>query len=408
MCSLGLNSDEIWKNALQSKSGVKRLNERFQNEAGEFDYPIDFAGYIPSFSISDEILNEKEKPRFDLFIHYALHCAHSLLKKAQLESGVTYPAHRIGCILGVGMGGFPFIGENHAQFIQGKRARLNPFFIPSIIPNMAPGLIAMKLGLKGTNYSISSACASSGHAIEAGMNMIRSGQLDAIIVGGSEAIITKFTISGFHSMKALSRRDVAPDKASCPFDQDRDGFVMGEGTGLILLENEKLAKSRGAKALCELAGAGSSCDAYHTTTPHPESEGAIQSMKNALNDANIKPEEVDYINAHGTSTPRGDIGETIAIKNFFQKHAYDLNVSSTKSMTGHLLGAASGLESIFCIQSIINQVAPPTINLNNPSEECDLNYTPNVPVKRKIDIALNNSFGFGGTNSTLVFKRIKE
>ncbi len=311
----------------------------------------------------------------------------------------------MGCILGVGMGGFPATESGYRKFLNQKRARTSPFFIPSIIPNMASGLIGIKYNLKGSNFSISSACASSGHAIETAKRLIEAGVLDVAVVGGSEAVITKLTFAGFHSMKALSKREVNPTMASCPFSLERDGFVMGEGAGVFVLENLEKAKNRNARIIAELAGAGASADAHHITAPHPEGIGAIEAMKAALKDANIEASKIDYINAHGTSTPIGDIAETRAIKSVFDQHAYHLNISSTKSMTGHLLGAASALESIFCIKAIEENIIPPTINLENPDPDCDLNYTPIKAVNKEINFALNNSFGFGGTNSTLIFKK---
>ncbi len=405
IAGLGSNPNEIWNNALSAKSSVKTLSERFSDDV-PFDYPISIASYIDNFQISEEILSLKEQDRFDLFIHYALHATHQALSDSKLLNDQTaYRPERIGCILGVGMGGFPATESGYRKFLNQKRARTNPFFIPSIIPNMASGLIGIKYNLRGTNFSISSACASSGHAIEMGMRQIQAGIMDAVLVGGSEAVLTKFTIAGFHSMKALSRREVSPSEASCPFDLKRDGFVIGEGSAVFMLENLESAKKRGANILAELVGAGSSADAFHITAPHPEGDGAISAIKAALNDAQISPEQIHYINAHGTSTPAGDIAETNSIKKVFNDHAYKLSISSTKSMTGHLLGAASALESLFCIKSLIDQRIAPTINLHTPDPECDLNYTPNKSEEKKLEYVLNNSFGFGGTNSSLIFKR---
>ncbi len=406
ICGLGHNKNDIWNNALAGKSCVKKLNDRFVDDI-EFDYPINIASYVQDFKIDDEILSPKEQDRFDTFIHYALHSAHHALIDSKLKVGHDVEAHKIGCILGVGMGGFPLTESSYRKFLKQKRPRTSPFFIPSIIPNMASGLISIKLGLQGSNFSISSACASSGHAIEMGVRQIQTGIQDAVLVGGSEAVLTKLTIAGFNSMKALSKREVASEKASCPFSADRDGFVIGEGAAILVIESLESAIKRKANILAEILGCGSSADAHHITSPHPEGLGAIKSMEQALLEANIKFSEVDYINAHGTSTPLGDISETNAIKNVFKDHAYNLNISSTKSMTGHLLGSAAALESFFCVQTLVDQEIAPTINLENPDPECDLNYTANSSVKKEINIALNNSFGFGGTNSSLIFKRFQ-
>ncbi len=406
ICGLGHSKNEIWKNALSGKSSIKKLNDRFIDDI-EFDFPVNIASYVNNFKIDDEILSPKEQDRFDTFIHYALHSAHHALIDSNLKIGSDVLPHKIGCILGVGMGGFPLTESSYRKFLKQKRARTSPFFIPSIIPNMASGLISIKLGLQGSNFSISSACASSGHAIEMGVRQIQTGIQDAVLVGGSEAVLTKLTIAGFNSMKALSKRDVPAQHASCPFSSDRDGFVIGEGAAILVIESLDSALKRDATILAEIIGCGSSADAHHITSPHPEGQGAIKAMEQALLEASIEPNQVDYINAHGTSTPLGDISETNAIKSVFKEHAYKLNISSTKSMTGHLLGSAAAIESFFCVQSLVHQEIAPTINLDNPDPECDLNYTPNTSIKKKINIALNNSFGFGGTNSSLIFKKFQ-
>jgi 3-oxoacyl-[acyl-carrier-protein] synthase II len=302
------------------------------------------------------------------------------------------------------MGGFPFIESQHEKILGSKRPRTTPFFIPSLIPNMASGLLSIKKGFKGTNFSISSACASSGHAIEIGMRLIQAGALDAVVVGGAEAVVTPLTTAGFHSMKALSKRDVDPQLASCPFSKNRDGFVIAEGAGVLILENKEKAKNRGQKLLAEIAAASSSADAFHITAPAKDGSGAMACMRGALTEAGIKPEEIDYINAHGTSTPIGDKVETEAIKNVFGEYSNKVNISSTKSMSGHLLGAAAGLESALCVQSLIEQQILPTANLTEPDELCDLNYTPLKAVNKPLRYVMNNSFGFGGTNSCIIFK----
>ncbi|MCB9091690.1 MAG: beta-ketoacyl-ACP synthase II [Halobacteriovoraceae bacterium] len=402
---LGTNVDQIWSELIQGRSGVRKLSERFQDKV-PFDFPVNIASYVDdNYQLSDSILSEREQPRFDKFIHYALQVTHDALKDASLEVGTTYDKSRIGCILGVGMGGFPFIEHEYFKFSRGTRPRTTPFFIPSLIPNMATGLASICFGFTGVNFSVSSACASSGHAIEMGYQQLKLGLQDAVIVGGSEAVITKLTISGFNSMKALSKREVEPNLASCPFSSDRDGFVMGEGAGVLVLEEYEKAKARGAKIYAEIVGCGSSSDAFHITAPHQDGLGAVQCMNNALENANLAADKIGYINAHGTSTPIGDAIETKAIKTVFGSHAHELSVSSTKSMTGHLLGAASGLESVITVLSLKNQIIPPTINLKNPDPDCDLDYTPNQAREKSFDYALNNAFGFGGTNSSIIFKK---
>ncbi|MDH4467623.1 MAG: beta-ketoacyl-ACP synthase II [Bacteriovoracaceae bacterium] len=409
ICGLGHNLDEIWNRATLGQSGVRLIEQaQWDHEQGvPFSYPVKVAGIPVGFSISPDLLADKERDRFDRFIHYALHSSHEAYFHAGLEKLENDPSKkRTGVILGVGMGGFPIIETTYREFLTKSQPRTSPFFIPSLIPNMASGLISMKLGLLGPNLAIASACASAGHAIENAYMQIALGKMDVAITGGAEAVTSKFTLAGFHSMKALSTRDVPAYKASCPFSKDRDGFVMGEGAGILILENYEHAKARGANILAELVATGSSSDAHHITAPHPEGLGAIQCMQSVLECAQIRPEEIDYINAHGTSTQLGDKAETLAIKEVFGKHAYDININSTKSMTGHLLGAAAGIESVLCVKSLLHDTIVPTINLDQADPDCDLNYTPNKSVKRKIKYALNNSFGFGGTNSSLIFKKI--
>jgi 3-oxoacyl-[acyl-carrier-protein] synthase II len=396
ICGLGNNLDEVWKNALAGKSGVSII-EDLPHE----DIAVKFAGNIRNFKISNDILGEKEQPRYDKFIHYALHCTDEALKQANLD----YAPEKIGAILGVGMGGFPIMeAQNKVLMDKGPR-RVTPFFIPAVIPNMASGLITIKYGLKGINYTISSACASSAHSLQAAAQEIMLGRQDAIVTGGTESVISGLPLSGFGNMKALSKRNDNPEAASRPFDVGRDGFVMGEGAGILILENYDKAKARGAKILAELVGFGASSDAGHITAPHPEGLGAIQAMRQSIEDAGISPSDIGYVNAHGTSTPLGDRAETQAIKTVFGDHAYKMNVSSTKSMTGHLLGAAGGLEAVFCIKALMEGAIPPTINLDQQDELCDLNYTANKMVKKDIQYALTNSFGFGGTNGCVIFKK---
>jgi 3-oxoacyl-[acyl-carrier-protein] synthase II len=399
ICGLGHDSTTVWKNALLGVSGVTKLER-----PSPFERPVDFGGEVKNFKLDPDLMNEKDQERFDLFIHYALHAGNEALQMSGvLEAG--YAKEKIGSILGTGLGGFPHIEMNYRNYMEKGSRRVSPFFIPSVIPNMAPGMLSMRFGFQGINYSIASACASAAHAVQAAATEIMLGRQDAIITGGTEAVITGYTISGFNSMKALSRRSDDPAKASRPFDKDRDGFVMGEGAGILILENMDKAIARGAKIIAEVVGFGATSDAHHFTSPHPEGAGAILCMKSTLEMCNVKPEEVGYVNAHGTSTPLGDIAETKSIKSVFGSHAYNMKVSSTKSMTGHLLGAAGGLESIFCALALRDGMIAPTINLDNPDAECDLNYVPNKAIKENLQFALNNSFGFGGTNSSTLFKK---
>lgn len=399
ICGLGNSLNEVWTNALAGKSGVSKI-ERVNTEG----WPVTFAGEVKSFRLDDKLMDPKDQERFDLFNQYALHAGSEAIAMANLmEAG--YRPEKIGIILGTGLGGFPHIEQNIIAMHDKGPRRVSPFFIPSVIPNMAPGLMAIHWGFKGINYSIASACASSAHAIGAAASEIMLGRQDVVISGGTEAVVTGSPIAGFANMKALSKRNDEPTRASRPYDIDRDGFVMGEGAGILVLENYEKAKARGAKIYAEVIGFGASDDAHHITAPHPEGLGALTCMQQALELAGIRKEDIGYVNAHGTSTPLGDIAETEAIKKVFGKHAYDLVVSSTKSMTGHLLGAAGGLESIFCIKALDTGMVPPTINLENQDPACDLNYVPNKAQKRDPQFALNNSFGFGGTNSSTIFKK---
>ncbi len=399
ICGTGNNLEEVWKNLVEGKSGISEIEN-----VDEKMWPVRIAGQVKNFQISDDILEPKEQSRYDRFIHFALHCTDEALAQTGLLNEKLDP-YKVGSILGTGLGGFPFIEQTTKTYLERGPRRVSPFFIPSFIPNMATGKISMKYDFRGVNYTISSACASAAHAIGAGATEIMLGRHDVMVVGGAEAVLTGLPFAGFNSMKALSRRNEDPTKASRPFDKDRDGFVMGEGAGILILEDLEKAKARGAKILAEIVGFGSTADAYHITAPQPEGEGTIPCMEQAINMAGISKEEIGYINAHGTSTPVGDVAETKAIKRVFGDHAKKLDVSSTKSMTGHLLGAAGGLESVACIKALQEGVLPPTINLENQDEECDLNYVPNKAKKSDIQYALNNSFGFGGTNSTTLFKK---
>lgn len=396
---LGTNAKDTWDNALLGKSGISLISQISTEEL-----PVKIAGEIKNFTIAENILSAKEAPRYDRFIHFALHAAHEAFKDANISPDF-YDQYKMGCILGVGMGGFPFIESSHTEFLQKGYRRVSPFFIPAVIPNMTSGLLSIQLGLKGLNYTIASACASSAHALSAACYEIMTGRQDMVISGGAESVITNLTISSFSAMKALSKRNEEPTLASRPFDKDRDGFIMGEGAGVLILENLEKAKARGAKIYATIVGHGATSDANHITAPHPEGDGAFACMTMALNQAGITKNQVGYVNAHGTSTPLGDIAETKAIKRTFENHAKNLLVSSTKSMTGHLLGAAGGIETIFCTLALKHQIVPPTINLINQDPECDLNYSPLKPTKHTFEYALNNSFGFGGTNSSLILKK---
>jgi 3-oxoacyl-[acyl-carrier-protein] synthase II len=402
---LGHTLKDTWENAIAGKSGVSLIEQ-----ADTEQMVTKIAGEVKNFHIAEHIMEPKEAPRYDRFIHFAMHSAFEALNDAGLitnnEMNNTYDANRMGSILGVGIGGFPEIERTaHIMFDKGVK-RVSPFFIPAVIPNMATGLISIRFGLKGLNYTISSACASSAHALTAACYEIMFGRQDIMVSGGAEAVVGALGMSGFMTMKALSRRNDEPQRASRPFDLGRDGFVLGEGAGILVLENYDKALARGAKIYAEIVGHGATSDAYHITAPHPEGDGAYNSMKMAVENAGIDFSEIGYVNAHGTSTPLGDIGETKAIKRTFGDHAKNLYVSSTKSMTGHLLGAAGGVETIYCAMALHTGIIPPTINLENQDPECDLNYVPNKAIKADIRYALNNSFGFGGTNSSLVLKKV--
>lgn len=398
---LGHNLKEVWGNAIEGKSGVSLIEQMDASLLG-----TKIAGEVKNFTIAENILSAKEAPRYDRFIHFAMHSTHEALTHAGLLESSFYPKDRMGCILGVGIGGFPEIESTaHTLFDKGPK-RVSPFFIPAIIPNMSSGLISIRYNLSGINYSIASACASAAHALTAASYEIMFGRQDVMISGGAEAVVCSLTMAGFGNMKALSKRNAEPEKASRPFDIDRDGFVLGEGAGILILENYEKALARGATIYAEIVGHGATSDAYHITAPHPEGDGAYRSMTMAVKNAGINFNQVDYINAHGTSTGLGDIGETKAIKKTFGEHAYKLHVSSTKSMTGHLLGAAGGIETIFCAMALHSGIIPPTINLDNQDAECDLNYVPQKAIKKNIQYALNNSFGFGGANSSLVLKKV--
>lgn len=395
-CGIGI--DNVWNNILNGQSGIGPLT-RF--DISRFD--TKFAGEVKEFNPEDYI-QPKEVKKMDLFIHYALAAAHIAVNDAGLDMGKENP-ERVGVVVGTGLGGLPTIEKYHSVLLERGPGRITPFFIPMLIANEAPGHIAIQHGFKGPNLCIVTACATGAHSIGDACRIIQYGDADVMAAGGSEANLTPLTVGGFNAMKALSTRNDDPRKASRPFDRDRDGFVVAEGSGIVILEELEHAKQRGAKIYAELTGYGYNGDAYHITAPCPDGDGFIRCIRMALKDAQISPDNVDYINAHGTSTKLNDYIETLAVKEVFKEKAYRIPMSSTKSMTGHLLGAAGAVEAIFSVLSIRDQVCPPTINYENSDPECDLDYVPNTARNHEINVVMSNAFGFGGTNSTLVFRR---
>jgi len=395
---LGIGVEKTWPAIIAGTSGVGRIT-RFDAS----DLPSQIAAEVKDFDPAD-FIEKKEIKKMDKFIQFGVAAA----KMAVEDSGLRITdaiAERVGVYVGSGMGGLPAIEATHSKLLEGGVKKVSPFFIPMTIINLVSGHIAMMHGAKGPNSAVVTACASGTHAIGDAFKIIQRGDADVMIAGGTEAVISPLGIGGFCAMRALSVRNDEPEKASRPFDALRDGFVMGEGAGVVVLEELSWAERRGARIYAEVKGYGMTGDAYHMTTPSPEGEGAARCIKIALNDAGLSTEEVDYINAHGTSTKFNDENETAAIKSVFGKRAYEMPVSSTKSMTGHLLGAAGGIEAIFSVLSIENGVIPPTINYEFPDIECDLDYVPNKSRTANVDIAMSNSFGFGGTNACLVFKK---
>ncbi|MBI4683876.1 MAG: beta-ketoacyl-ACP synthase II [Nitrospirae bacterium] len=395
---LGIGVEETWKGLIEGRSGIRRIT---QFDASQFITHI--AGEIEGFN-PEEYIEPKEVKKMDRFIHLAIAASDMAIEDSGLKIAENN-AERVGVIIGAGMGGLPAIERHHSILLEKGPRRITPFFIPMLIINLASGQVSIKHGAKGPNSAVATACATGSHSIGDAFKIIQRGDADAMIAGGTESVITPLGIGGFNAMKALSTRNNEPEKASRPFDIDRDGFVMGEGAGVMVIESLESALSRGAKIYAEIVGYGMTADAYHITSPAPEGEGAARCMAVALKDSGIPPSEVDYINAHGTSTKYGDELESIAIKTVFKDHAYKLAVSSTKSMTGHLLGAAGGVEAIISVLAIKDNIAPPTINLDNPDPQCDLDYVPHKARKMEINCAMSNSFGFGGTNACLVFKR---
>jgi len=399
VCPIGNTVAEAWSSVLAAKSGVGLITHF---DAGLLSSRI--AGEVKNFDVA-AYLSPKEARRMDRFIHLGIAAGVQALKDSGLE--VTEAnATRIGVNIGSGIGGLPMIEETHNDVLKGGPRKISPFFIPSTIINMISGNLSIMHGLKGPNLAMVTACTTSAHCIGESGRLIEYGDCDVMVAGGAEATVTLLTVGGFAAARALSTRNDDPATASRPWDRDRDGFVLGEGAGVVVLEEFEHAKRRGAKVYAELAGYGMSGDAYHMTAPQEDGEGAARCMENALRNASLNREDIDYINAHGTSTPLGDLAETIAVKRCFGDHARKLAVSSTKSMTGHLLGAAGGVEAIFSVLAIRDQVAPPTANLFNQDPACDLDYVPNAARRMPLRSALSNSFGFGGTNGTLIFKRV--
>ncbi len=396
----GVGVDNVWKNILNGQSGIGSLT-RF--DTARFD--TKFAGEVKAFNPEDYI-PPKEVKKMDLFIQYALGAADEAVKDAALDMANEDP-ERIGVVVGTGLGGLPTIERYHSVFLERGPGRITPFFIPMLIANEAPGHVAIQHGFKGPNLCIVTACATGAHSVGEAFRIIQYGDADVMAAGGSEANLTPLTVGGFNAMKALSTRNDAPEKASRPFERDRDGFVVAEGSGILIMEELEHAQKRGAKIYAELVGYGYNGDAYHITAPCPDGDGFIRCIRMALRDAGIAPDGVDYINAHGTSTKLNDYVETLAIKEVFKEKAHTIPVSSTKSMTGHLLGAAGAVEAIFTVLSIRDRMCPPTINYENPDPDCDLDYVPNTARSHNINVAMSNAFGFGGTNSTLIFRRFE-
>jgi len=391
---------EAWGNIVAGQSGISKIT-RF--DASTFSSQI--AGEVDGFDVS-EYIPAKEARRMDVFIHYGIAAAIQSIKDAGIDDISNLEAERIGVNIGSGIGGLPMIENTDAAYHKGGPRKISPFFIPSTIINMISGNLSIKYGYKGPNLAIVTACTTATHSIGHSARMIEYDDADVMICGGAESCVTPLAIGGFAAAKALSVSNSEPEAASRPWDLARDGFVLGEGAGVLVLEEMEHAKRRGATIYAELSGFGMSADAFHMTAPSEDGEGAARCMMNALKNAEIDSTGIDYVNAHGTSTPLGDIAETIAIKRCFGDHAKKLAVNSTKSMTGHLLGAAGGVEAIFSVLSVYHQISPPTINLDNQDPQCDLDYVPNEAREMDINVALSNSFGFGGTNGTLVFRKV--
>jgi 3-oxoacyl-[acyl-carrier-protein] synthase II len=398
ICGVGHTTEEVWQNLLAGRSGICRIT---QFDASQFACQI--AAEVKNFDPL-QFIDKKEIKKMGRFIHLAIAAADEAVKSSGLQV-TPENATRVGVHIGSGIGGFDVIEREHKNLLNGGPRRISPFFIPASIVNLAAGHVSIRCGAKGPNEATCTACTSSAHSIGDAYKIIQRGDADIMIAGGTEAAVTPMSVGGFAAMRALSTRNDAPEKSSRPWDSARDGFVIGEGAGILILEELELARRRGAKILAEIVGYGMSGDAYHITQPAENGDGAYRVMLNTLKDAGVQPQQVAYINAHGTSTDIGDKLETVAIKRAFGDHAYKVAVSSTKSMTGHLLGGAGGLEAGITILALRDQILPPTINLENPDSECDLDYVPNHARKANVEYAMSNSFGFGGTNGALLFRR---
>jgi 3-oxoacyl-[acyl-carrier-protein] synthase II len=403
LCGVGNTAPVVWDNLLDGKSGMAPITS--------FDatgFPVTFAAEVKKFNPLD-FMDKKEARKMGRFIHFALAATQEALTHSGLKIGPAN-AERVGVHIGSGIGGFDVIEREHSAMLHGGPRKISPFFIPGTIVNLAAGQVSIRYGALGPNEATSTACTTSAHSVGNAFRTIERDDADVMIAGGAEAAITPMGVGGFAAMRALSTRNADPEHACRPFDKDRDGFVVGEGAGILILEELEHARAREAKILAEIIGYGMSADAYHITSMAPEGEGCLRAMKNALRSAHIEPSAVDYVNAHATSTPLGDALETAAIKSLFGEHATSgqLRVSSTKSMTGHLLGGAGGLEAGITIMALQRQVVPPTTNLDDPDPACDLNYIANKPEAAKLEVALSNSFGFGGTNGALIFRRWPE
>jgi 3-oxoacyl-[acyl-carrier-protein] synthase II len=401
ICGVGNTTEEVWQNLLAGRSGICRIT---QFDASNFACQI--AAEVKNFDPLN-FIEKKEIKKMGRFIHLAIAAADEAVASSGLRI-TPENATRIGVHIGSGIGGFDVIEREHRNLLEGGPRKISPFFIPAAIVNLAAGHVSIRFGAKGPNEAACTACTSSAHSIGDAFKIIARGDADAMIAGGTEAAVTPMSVGGFGAMRALSTRNQAPAQASRPWDRERDGFVIGEGAGILILEEFEVARRRGSKILAEIVGYGMSGDAHHITAPAENGDGAYRVMLNALRDAQVSPEQVDYINAHGTSTEIGDRLETVAVKRAFEDHARKLAVSSTKSMTGHLLGGAGGLEAGITILALRDQILPPTINLEDPDPECDLDYVPNHARKTEVEYAMSNSFGFGGTNGALLFRRWTE
>jgi 3-oxoacyl-[acyl-carrier-protein] synthase II len=391
--------EKNWTALMSGRSGIDRIT-RFDAS----DLPTQIAGEVRDFD-PEAYIDKKEIKKMDLFIQYALGAAELAMQDSGLQI-TEENAERVGVLVGAGLGGLPAIERYHSALLEGGYKKISPFFIPMLIINLAPGHISIRYGAKGPNVSSVSACATGTHSIGDAYHMIKRGDADAMIAGGTESTITPLGIAGFNVMKALSTRNDDPAAASRPFEKGRDGFIMAEGAGIVVLEEYEAAKKRGARIYAEVCGYGLTGDAYHLTAPAPEGEGAARCMRMALRTAGVNPQEVDYINAHGTSTPFNDLYETMAIKSVMGEHARKVMISSTKSMTGHTLGAAGGIEAVYSLLAIERGAVPPTINYEEPDPDCDLDYVPNTARQAGVRVAMSNSFGFGGTNATLLFRKV--